>query len=191
MALGDLAGGDAGGSASSFGGMKFGNSFFSNAGGAVNDLYAGDAAQQRGYIKAQGDWVEAANYRDAQSLATQNAQYTEMSTNIKDVMAERNIYRTISGQEAGFASSGLQESGSALDIMRSSAAEGALTRSLVQAQGQITEASYKEQATSYGRMADYATWAGNQEHGLGDQAKSNSNITAGIKGATAVASLFA
>lgn len=171
--------------------MAFGNATFQDFGGAVNDLYSGNAAQQRGYIKAEGDFVEAANYKDASALATQNAQFTEASTNIKDVMAERNIYRTISSQQAGFALSGVLESGSALDIMRSSAAEGALTRSLVQAQGQITEAGYKEQATSYDRMAQYATWAGNQEHELGDEAKSNSYVTAGIKGAAGVATLFA
>lgn len=170
--------------------MAFGNSLFQGIGGAVGDLFAGQAAAARGRIKGQGDFVEADNYDLAAQLARQNEEFTRQSTAVKDVMTERQIYRTIGAQTAGIAGSGFQQSGTALDLMRSSATEGALSRALVQQQGLITEAGYQEQAKSYDAMAGYARWAGQQEIEQGDKAESNSWITAGIKGAGAIASLF-
>jgi hypothetical protein len=53
-------------------------------------------------------------------------------------------------------------------------------------QGLITEASYTEQAQSYQNMSKAAKLAANAE----DEAATGADITAGIKGAAAIATLF-
>lgn len=154
--------------------MQIGQSTFSNFGGAVSDLFAGFAAKDQGRLKAQGmmigaagtrlnaeglrikargDLAEAANYDLAAGLARQNIAYTEQSTAIKQAQQEREQYMAIGGTRADVAGAGFAESGSALDILRSSAAQGALTHAVIGQQGMITEAGYEEQAKSYETMA--------------------------------------
>jgi len=162
--------------------VAFGSSTFSDIGGAVSDLFAssGDKA------KAQGDFIEAKDYSLASDLATQNEQFAETSTAIKQAQLDRSIYQTIGGQRADVAGAGFAESGSAIDLLRSSAQQGALTKAVAGQQGLIQEAGYKEQAESYANMSQAATIAGNAEN---DAAK-GSILGAVFKGASAVAGLF-
>jgi hypothetical protein len=143
------------------------NSAFSDAGGAVSDLFA-----------AEGDKAEASNYTAAAGLADQNAQYTMLSTGIKNMQADREIYQQEGKETADVASSGFSSGGSAGDLMRSSVSQGALTHAVTSAQGLITEQGYEEQAQSYRTMADAA-----------NNAATGADIGAGIKGVAAVAQL--
>jgi hypothetical protein len=121
-----------------------------NAGGAaVNDLFAADAAG----LKAQGLGLEATNYDAAAALAGQNEKFTEQSTAIKELQAQRNIYQTLGTEQADTGGAGLASSGSALDLLRSSASQGALTKAVLGQQGLITEAGYREQQQAYTNMA--------------------------------------
>ena len=162
--------------------IQLSSATFSNAGGAVSDLFAasGDRA------KAAGDRIQAQNYDLASTLATQNEQFTETSTAIKQHEIDRNVYQTIGGQQADVAGAGFAASGSALDLLRDSAAEGALTHAVAGQQGLITEAGFTEQATSFTNMAQAARMAADAE----DKAAKGSTITGIIKGAAAVASVF-
>lgn len=162
--------------------MAFGSSTVSDIGGAVSDLFAssGDKA------KAQGDFIEAKDYSLASDLATQNEQFAETSTAIKQAQLDRSIYQTIGGQKADVAGAGFAESGSALDLLRSSAQQGALTKAVAGQQGLIQEAGYKEQAESYANMSQAATIAGNAEN----NAAIGADIGAAFKGAAAIATLF-
>ena len=54
---------------------------------------------------------------------------------------------------------GLAESGSALDLLRDSASQGALAKSVLVTQGQMTEAGYTEQANTYATMSAAAKTA--------------------------------
>jgi hypothetical protein len=142
-------------------------SAFSDAGGAVSDLFA-----------AEGDKAEAQNYTLAAQLAGQNEQYTELSTSIKNTQADRQIYQTIGKQQAEVAGAGFSAGGSAGDLLRDSAAQGSLSHAVISEQGYITEQGYKEQQQSYKTMADAA-----------NNAALGSEIGGAIKGVAAVAQI--
>ena len=142
----------------------FGNqSTWNDLGQAASDLFAYGASG----TKAAGDQAEAENYSRAATLASQNEQFTKESTSIKDVQAQRQIFQSIGGTQADVASAGLAESGGALDVLRSSAQQGALARAQVGAQGLITEAGYQEQAQSYQAMAAAADTAAQADKSAG------------------------
>ena len=82
-------------------------SFFSGIGGAVSDLYSADAARSRG----KGARIEAEQYLKAAEFAQQNAQFTKISTAIKEYQAQRGIYKTIGSQQAEVAASGFAAAG--------------------------------------------------------------------------------
>jgi hypothetical protein len=136
-------------------------------GGAVADLFA-----------AQGDKSEATNYTAAAGLADQNAQYTMLSTGIKNMQADREIYQTIGKESADVAASGFSSGGSAGDLLRSSASQGALTHATLSEQGLIQEQGYEEQASSYRNMAEAA-----------NSAATGSTIGGILKGVAGVAAL--
>jgi hypothetical protein len=162
--------------------MAFGTSTLTSASGAVSDLFAAEGHR----AKAQGDRFEAENYDRASVLATQNEKFTETSTAIKQAQLDRENFKMIGGQEADVAGAGFAASGSALDLMRDSAQQGALTKAVGAQQGLITEAGYDEQAASYTTMSKAARMAADAE----DNAAFGADITGAIKGATAIASLF-
>jgi|KBSMisStandDraft_5_1062788.scaffolds.fasta_scaffold87455_1 hypothetical protein len=141
-----------------------------NVGGAVSDLFSGFGKLAEGdlkakglniqaeglRLKAKGDLAEAENYDLASGLAKENKQFTEASTAIQQSQLDRNNYLQIGGQRADVAGAGFAESGSALDILRDSAQQGALARAVLGQQGHITEAGYQEQADSFTTLASAA-----------------------------------
>jgi hypothetical protein len=226
--------------------MAFGSSTISDIGGAASDLFAGLGAEAQGAlqaeglqitaqgtrisaqstelgaeglrIKASGDLAEAGNYDIAAGLATENEQFTEASTRIQEAQSDRQVTQAIGGQAAGVAGAGFASSGSALDLMRDSAQQGALAHGTLASQGAITEAGYTEQAASFTTMANAgrATAAGEmdiasqtdtisteqdalaaqqdqlavQTQQAADQKATGDFIGSAIKGAAAVATLF-
>ena len=87
--------------------MTLSASAFSNAGGAVTDLFAAFGAEKQGEIsaegsriKAQGDLAEAQQYDLAQTLAQQNDAYTKESTAIQQAQQDRNTTVQIGGERA-------------------------------------------------------------------------------------------
>ena len=180
-----------GGGGLSLPGMKLSSATFNDIGGAVNDLFSAESNAESLNIKAQGDLAEAQTYGLAEGLANQNAQFTANSTAIQQMQADRALTMSLGSTKADVASSGFAESGSALDILRDSAQQGALQRQVLTQQGQITEAGYEEQAKSYGIMQSAATTAAGEEEQLAGEAKTAGTVGAVLKGAAAVASIFA
>lgn len=161
--------------------MALGASTISDIGGAASDLFAGLGASAKGAlqaqglqitaqgtrisaqstqlsadslrIKAQGDLAESSEYDQAAVLAGQNEAYTEQSTRVQDLQQQRQITQTIGSQQAGVAGAGFSSGGTALNLMRDSATQGALARGVLQQQGVITEAGYTEQQQSYETMS--------------------------------------
>jgi hypothetical protein len=162
--------------------MALSGATFSDFGGAVSDLFAASADRS----KAAGLRIEGQEYTLAAGLATQNAQYTQISTNIKEFQAQRDIFQTLGKQQADVASSGFQEAGSALDLLRDSAQQGALNTAVLGAQGQIQEAGYEEQAASYTLMAQAASMAATAS----DKAAQGATIAAGFRFASALFSFI-
>ncbi len=144
------------------------------------------------------------NYELPAGLARQNEEYVKESTAIQQTQLDRQIYQTIGGQQAGTAGAGLAASGSALDLLADSAAQGALAKDVLAKQGLITEAGYEEQAQSYDTMAAAGRMAYAGEMGIAAQtdvlasetqqagkvAATGDFISSAIKGVAAVASLF-
>jgi hypothetical protein len=128
---------------------------FSYAGSAVNDIFAGFAAQE----KAKGDLLEGQNYGLAAQYALQEAKFTAQSTAIQTFQQQRETTKALGQTAADVAGAGFAESGSALDLLRESASQGALAKAVLSEQGLITEAGYEEQAKSYANMQTAANMA--------------------------------
>lgn len=170
--------------------MALSSSTVSDIGGAASDLFAGLGAQAKGAlqakglqiqaagtrisadstrltaeglrIKSAGDIAEADNYDLAAELAQKNSAYTDQSTRVQQSQLDRQVTQAIGGQAASVGGAGFASSGSALDIMRDSAQQGALAHGVLAQQGVITEEGFDEQAKSFQTMsaAGRATAAG-------------------------------
>src|SRR5262249_3649762 len=162
--------------------MALGIGTFQSLGGAVSDLYSASAYKTR----AKGNLLQAQEYDLAADLSRQNEKFVETSTAIKEQQQQRQVNLTIGQQQADVAASGFAESGSALDLLRDSAMQGALTKAVIGQQGKIEEAGYEEQAKSYDVMRQSAQLAAQAD----EKAAKSSYFSAAIKGATAIASLF-
>jgi hypothetical protein len=154
---------------------------FQQFGGAVADLFAADGLR----AKARGGRMEAGAYDRAAELALQNEQFTKTSTEIKEAQTQRGIYMTLGQQSADVASSGFEASGSSLDLLRDSAAQGALHKAVIGQQGLIDEAGFRQQADSYRMMAGAARMAADAN----DDAAYGADIGAVIKGFAGMAGL--
>lgn len=129
--------------------MPISQAGFSDLGSAVSDIFG-----------AVGDFASAKGYKAAAGAAAQNAQIAEQSARIQGVMAQRQITKTLGGQQADIAGAGLAKSGSALDLMRDSAQQGSLTKQLIANQGAINVLGYQAEAANYSAMASSAKAAG-------------------------------
>jgi hypothetical protein len=162
--------------------LNLSNSTFNDLGGAASDLFAGFGAGAKGALqasglrltaqgtrisaegtrisaeslrtKAQGDLAEASNYDAASTLAMQNEAFTAQSTRVQQSQLDRQVTQTIGGQAAGVAGAGFSSGGTALNLLRDSASQGALARGVLGQQGAITEAGFDEQAKSFTTMAN-------------------------------------
>jgi hypothetical protein len=67
--------------------MAFGQATFSDAGGAVSDLFAAEGYR----FKAKGNLLEAGSYDEAAKFSDLNATFTEESTAIKEHQAHRQL----------------------------------------------------------------------------------------------------
>lgn len=162
--------------------MAFGSGTISDIGGAVSDIFAAKGDR----LKAQGDRLEGQNYTLASQLALQNEEFTKQSTDIKEMQTQREIYKGLGSTQADVSGAGFTMGGSALDIMREGASQGALTKAVIGQQGLITEAGYEEQSKAYTNMAQAAEIAAQAE----DNAAKGATVDAVIKGVAAVTSLF-
>src|ERR1700730_1807858 len=101
------------------------------AGAAVGDIFAGFGA----LAKAQGDIFEQQNYLLASKYALQEAAFTKTSTAIQEMQQTREITKALGQTQADEAGAGFATSGSAMDILRESASQGALTKAVAGEQG--------------------------------------------------------
>lgn len=109
-----------------------------NYAGAAADLFGGAGSIFSGIAGAQSSKAAATEYGYAQ-------QFAKEQTTLSETLAGRQIYQTQSAARAGVAGNGFQLSGSAGDILRSNAQQGALTKGAIALQGAAQEQSYLEQ----------------------------------------------
>jgi hypothetical protein len=139
--------------------MAFGSSTVTDVAGGVSDLFQVSADKS----KAQYDLAEGQEYTLASDLATQNAQFTQASTSIKETQINREETKALGTTTANQAGAGFATSGSGLDILRETASSGSIAKAAANQQGLITEAGYNEQAASYTLMATAADQAASAE----------------------------
>jgi hypothetical protein len=116
-----------------------------DAGGAVQALFG-----------AAGSAAAAGSYDEAERIARQNAIIAREATRVKGIQIQRSIFKTLGQQQADVSGAGFAASGSALDLLRSSASEGAMTKAINEEQGTITANAYEEQAAQFAGMAKAA-----------------------------------
>lgn len=134
----------------------------SSAGSAVSDIFG-----------AIGSFESAAAYDKAKGYAEQNVAITKKATAIQEQQAQRQIYQAIGAQKSAVGASGFAQTGSASDIIRATAQQGALSRTLIATQGQITENNFAAEAAAYGAQASSDMIAG-----IGDAVGGAMNIAA-------------
>jgi hypothetical protein len=161
--------------------MALSSGTFGDFGSAVSDLFAAQGDR----LKAQGDQFEQQRYQDAAVLAEQNAQFTAQSTAIQQTAADRNLYQALGKTTADVAGAGFSMSGSAIDLLREGAQQGATAKAVLGQQGLITEAGFAEQAQSYDLMANAAGIAVSEDN----LAAKGADISAVISAVAGVASL--
>ena len=115
---------------------------FNLIGGAVSDLF-----------EAKGQRIAAKGYDRAAALTEQSADLARVASNIRLRQTSREAYRIIGGQQSDVAGAGFAQSGSALDLLRSSQSEAALELGLVQTQGAIDVLDYTATAEGYRTQA--------------------------------------
>lgn len=136
-------GGDTGG-----GSNFFATADFSKLGGAVSDLFG-----------AAGDLSEASGYKKAEAIEKQNAGLAEVQNRVQMTQLNRQIFQAQGATAAEEGGAGFTAGGSAGDIMRSNASQGALSRQVLGLQGQINQNNFAQQAASFSQMATTAEGA--------------------------------
>jgi hypothetical protein len=121
--------------------------------GAFNTLSSGIGS----LFSSAGSAAEASAYKQAAAYSQQNAEIAKQAEQIQVTQAQRAIYQTIGGQQAQYGAAGLAESGSAMDILKSSQQQGNLQMQMLHAQGQINQNAYMEQAAANTGMANAAS----------------------------------
>jgi len=121
--------------------------------GAANDLLGGIGGFLSGMDAAAGDKAAAGMYAQA-------ARYSALETGIKEVAANRALYQVTGAASAAIAQSGLKNSGSASEVMRSTAQQGAVTKALIALQGKIDYSSYMAMSKAAQAQADAASSGG-------------------------------
>ncbi len=156
------------------------NAGFNSAGMAVQSIFGAKASK----AMAAGYRQSAAGYLDAAGYARENAELTRQSTQLQLESSDRQIYKTIGGQQSDVAGSGFKASGTALDLLADSTAQGELTMDLIQKQGDINLRGYLAQEAMYKGQAALAM---SQAEGA-EASASGSMISGIIHGASSLAS---
>jgi hypothetical protein len=133
-----------------------GSGVFTGIGGAVADIFG-----------AKGYKAEAASYVKARDFSKQSGNLVQAATAIKETQQQRELYKVVGSQQAGYAASGVAMAGSALDILRSSMAEGELDRQLIRTQGLVDKNAFDAEAAAYQGQADAAKQAGKAKKASG------------------------
>lgn len=141
---------------------KLSGQLFDNLGGAAGDLFGaiGSFQTAKGFKSSAEAYLSTADTYKAQGdvyaklagLSQQSKTIAQTNTNLQLLQTEREINGVIGGQRADIAGAGLEESGGALDLLRSSASQGSLTMAVARTQGALDQQGYEEEALSYQAM---------------------------------------
>lgn len=123
--------------------------------GAIGDISSGIGD----LFGSSADKQSAGSYDKAAALELVNARIAGSSTQIQETALKRQIYSTEGAQTDAIAGSGFASSGTALDLARDTAKQGALSNSLLAANGEIQIQDYTEKSNEYAAEATAARTA--------------------------------
>ncbi|MFZ0373021.1 MAG: hypothetical protein WAL39_06870 [Xanthobacteraceae bacterium] len=121
-------------------------------GAGVSDIFAGFGDVD----KMKADELEQGQYDQAAAYAGQEAEISQMSTQIQEAQKVRQTTMAMGKTASEVAGAGFAASGSGLDIMRSNAQQGALAQAVTSEQGMVQTQSYQEQQQNFETMATIA-----------------------------------
>lgn len=113
----------------------------SSTGGALGDF--GSAVSD--IFGAIGDEQSAAAYTKEAQIAGENANISQTSAAIQEAQETRAVTQAVGTEEATTSGAGFTMGGNASDLLRQSLQQGALAKSLITQQGEITTLGYQEQ----------------------------------------------
>lgn len=117
-----------------------------------------EAAAAGTLLTAAGADAEAAAYGTAAGIVGENQRVEAIAENVRQIQIMRNVDQTVGGIKAAVAGNGFQQSGSAIDIMRSSLQQGYLSTQISGLASSQTQRGYMEQAAAAsGEMAAAGT----------------------------------
>ena len=125
------------------------------AAGAVESFFGAKASG----LNAKGLRLQAKAYNEAAEFSFRNVDYTRASTEVQAYQLQRNLFKSFGQTEADIASAGFSDSGSAGDLMRMGAEEGALQTAILNYQGKVSEEGFRVQGESYKVQAQAALFA--------------------------------
>jgi hypothetical protein len=136
------------------------------ASGLLSAIYgeAGAAAQATGNAQAleteaAGTQQEVQEYGIAGGISSENAQMATLSGQLQQYQNTRSLMNTLGSQAAGISGNGFQESGTALNLARSSLQQGLLQNQVLGLNAQMESGGYLEEAASSQAEATAASTA--------------------------------
>lgn len=128
-------------------------------GGGAMDIGGMVAAGVQDFMRASSLKDQERLYKEEASMYGEAANVEKSATNIQEFQVQRQATKAIGGEKAAVAASGFADSGSSLNIMRESAQQANIAKTVVEQQGVIKEQSDLEQqdaATAAARAASKA-----------------------------------
>ncbi len=127
-------------------------------------------------IQSAGYQQEVNAYNIVGGIGEENAKVAGIAGDIKALQENRQLRQTIGAQRADIASAGFANSGSSLDLMRSSVQQGALARQLIRIQTAQTQGGYLEEAAASQAEAAGATMASTAAQALATQQRASGQL---------------
>lgn len=153
----------------------------------VNDLFndIDTSVESLGQANAEGalatgDTAEASDYASAGAIAAANARLATASGQVEQAQTGLEIRQTIGAQQAGIAGAGFANTGTALNLLRSSTRQGTLQQQIIGMNSQLEAGGYQAQAAAAAAEGSAASAAGTSatdlaatETAVGNASKTN------------------
>lgn len=127
-------------------------------------------------IQATGYQAESGAYQNVADIAANNATVAGVAGGIKLLQENRALRTTMGSQRADVAAAGFGNSGSSLDLMRSSIQQGALTRQFTNIQTAQTQGGYLEEGAAAGAEVAGANMASSAASALAKQQRASGEL---------------
>jgi hypothetical protein len=127
-------------------------------------------------IQATGFQQESAAYQTVADIAGENANVAGIAGDIKALQERRALTSALGRQRTDVASAGFADSGSSIDLMRASVAQGALTRQLNTINTSLTKGGYLQEGAAAGAEVAGATMAGNAATALAAKQRASGEL---------------